>query len=157
MQLRHSPLQHGLDETVEGQSREQAEYIRCRLTSSDGRLRALQSDDEPLGVLSTRLYSLIRRIHASGCVFTELVITLAAYKMATVNWKRIGTSARCPVELNVYSHRHAAGDTGKMYVNLSTCYSCQGHIGVWLSYRPRSLNSLSSNFMSLFPHRKSFE
>jgi hypothetical protein len=118
MQLRHSPLQQDLDETVQGQSRGHAEYIRCRLTSGDGRIRVvLRSDDEPLGVLNTRLYSLVRRFHASGCVFTELVIAYAAYKMASIDWKQIGTSARCPVELNIYSHRHAAEDTGKTYVS----------------------------------------
>jgi len=164
MQLRHSPLQQDLDETVQGQSRGHAEYIRCRLISGGGRLRVLQSDDEALGVLSTRLYSLVRRLHASGCVFTELVIAYAAYKMASIDWKQIGTSARCPVELNVYSHRHVAEDTGKTYVigvGLNCSYSISQPVtpvrvmlafGLYIDHE--ALTPLSNNFMSSFPHRK---
>jgi hypothetical protein len=59
------------------------------------------------------LFSITKRLVASKCVLVDPVIPLAAYKTASADWKLVGTSTRCAMELNVYSHRHAAGETGK--------------------------------------------
>jgi len=83
------------------------------MSTIDGRLRILRSDGEPLGVMSSRLYSQFKLLIASECMLVDPVIPIAAYETASQGWKRIGTSARCTVELNIYSHRHAALATGK--------------------------------------------
>lgn len=102
-----------MNEDASSRPGEGSEYLQFRLSVQEGRLRVLRSDGEPLGVLSSRLFSIMRRLVVSECVLVEPVISLAAYKTATAEWKRIGTSGRCAIELNVYSHRHAAKETGK--------------------------------------------
>ena len=109
-------------------------YARFQLSTIDGRLRILRSDGEPLGVMSSGLYSPFKRLIASECMLVDPVIPIAAYAKASQDWKRIGTSARCTVELNIYSHRHAAIDTGKLLAEAGLYLQTPGQDFRQLSY-----------------------